>query len=108
MSDSYQSIAESTSPLLGESAVDKIVQTLCRMRGAALKLGQMISIQGFRGSLFAAAFTKRHDRQFDLAVPVPGRYGASTSECGLYAELADGTGGSGGARYRLAFTFPAL
>ena len=34
------------SPFLTEANVERIVNTLCRVRGAALKLGQMLSIQG--------------------------------------------------------------
>lgn len=34
------------SAILTEANLEKIVNTLCRMRGAALKLGQMLSIQG--------------------------------------------------------------
>ncbi|XP_061073825.1 atypical kinase COQ8B, mitochondrial [Conger conger] len=33
------------SPLLSEANADRIVQTLCKVRGAALKIGQMLSIQ---------------------------------------------------------------
>ena len=33
-------------PFLTESNMNKIVDTLCRVRGAALKLGQMLSLQG--------------------------------------------------------------
>ncbi len=33
-------------PLLTEANIERIVSTLCRVRGAALKLGQMISLQG--------------------------------------------------------------
>ncbi|TPP51551.1 ABC domain containing protein kinase [Fasciola gigantica] len=33
-------------PFLTEANLQRIVDTLCRMRGAALKLGQMLSIQG--------------------------------------------------------------
>ena len=33
-------------PFMTEANVERIVNTLCRVRGAALKLGQMISIQG--------------------------------------------------------------
>ena len=36
----------STNPLLTEANAERITSTLCRMRGAALKLGQMLSIQG--------------------------------------------------------------
>ncbi len=32
--------------LLNESNVERLVSSLCKMRGAALKLGQMISLQG--------------------------------------------------------------
>ncbi|KAK6027540.1 ABC1 family protein [Ostertagia ostertagi] len=34
-----------TNPLFSPANADRIVQTLCRVRGAALKLGQMLSIQ---------------------------------------------------------------
>jgi len=32
--------------LLTEANANRIVDTLCRVRGAALKVGQMLSIQG--------------------------------------------------------------
>jgi len=38
--------------LLSEANMERIVSTLCRVRGAALKLGQMLSIQGNFISLF--------------------------------------------------------
>lgn len=38
------------SPLLSEANAERIVNTLCKVRGAALKIGQMLSIQG--ASLF--------------------------------------------------------
>lgn len=34
------------SPLLSEANAERIVNTLCNVRGAALKIGQMLSIQG--------------------------------------------------------------
>lgn len=34
------------SPLLSEANAERIVSTLCKVRGAALKIGQMLSIQG--------------------------------------------------------------
>jgi aarF domain-containing kinase len=34
------------SALLTNANAERIVNTLCRVRGAALKLGQMLSIQG--------------------------------------------------------------
>ena len=37
---------EGGSPFLTEANATKIVNTLCKVRGAALKLGQMLSIQG--------------------------------------------------------------
>ena len=33
-------------PFLTEANAERIVNTLCRVRGAALKLGQMLSISG--------------------------------------------------------------
>ena len=33
-------------PFLSEANANRIVDTLCKVRGAALKLGQMLSIQG--------------------------------------------------------------
>jgi aarF domain-containing kinase len=38
-------IDETTSVFLTEENVERIVDTLCKVRGAALKLGQMLSIQ---------------------------------------------------------------
>uniref|UniRef100_A0A8C6K5J1 Atypical kinase COQ8A, mitochondrial n=1 Tax=Nothobranchius furzeri TaxID=105023 RepID=A0A8C6K5J1_NOTFU len=35
-----------SSPFLSEANAERIVRTLCKVRGAALKLGQMLSIQG--------------------------------------------------------------
>ena len=35
-----------SSLFLSEANAERIVQTLCTVRGAALKLGQMLSIQG--------------------------------------------------------------
>lgn len=35
-----------SSPFLSEANAERIVNTLCKVRGAALKLGQMLSIQG--------------------------------------------------------------
>lgn len=34
------------SSFLSEANAERIVKTLCKVRGAALKLGQMLSIQG--------------------------------------------------------------
>ena len=39
-------IFEDGSVLISEANIDRLVNKLSRMRGAALKLGQMISIQG--------------------------------------------------------------
>lgn len=38
------------SPFLSEANAERIVSTLCKVRGAALKIGQMLSIQGTRAS----------------------------------------------------------
>lgn len=43
-----------SSPFLSEANAERIVDTLCKMRGAALKIGQMLSIQGMGGSLLLA------------------------------------------------------
>ena len=48
----YWNFADGPATVLDKSAfltaanAERIVETLCRVRGAALKLGQMISIQG--------------------------------------------------------------
>lgn len=34
------------SPFLSDANAERIVDTLCKVRGAALKIGQMLSIQG--------------------------------------------------------------
>jgi len=41
----------SKSPILSEANLAKVVSTLCKVRGAALKLGQMLSMQGLQQSL---------------------------------------------------------
>ena len=46
ISDNQSSLGKN--PLLTEANIERIVNTLCRVRGAALKLGQMISLQGER------------------------------------------------------------
>lgn len=35
-----------SNPFLTEANIERIVSTLCRVRGAALKLGQMVSLHG--------------------------------------------------------------
>ena len=34
------------SPVLSNANIERLVNTLCKVRGAALKLGQMFSLQG--------------------------------------------------------------
>lgn len=41
-----------SSPFLSEANAERIVRTLCKVRGAALKLGQMLSIQGAQQTCF--------------------------------------------------------
>lgn len=41
-----------TNAFMTKANAEKIVNTLCRVRGAALKLGQMLSIQGIFLSFF--------------------------------------------------------
>ncbi len=38
-------ISEAKSVFLNEENIERVVRTLCKVRGAALKLGQMLSIQ---------------------------------------------------------------
>ena len=40
------SVKDTSNIFLNDANLERIVDTLCRMRGAALKLGQMLSIQG--------------------------------------------------------------
>lgn len=47
----------SSNVFLNDANLERIVDTLCRMRGAALKLGQMLSIQGILGFRFAHYMT---------------------------------------------------
>ena len=46
-STTAERVVGSSNPFLTPANAERIVQTLCRVRGAALKLGQMLSIQGF-------------------------------------------------------------
>lgn len=43
------------SPLLSEANAERIVNTLCKVRGAALKIGQMLSIQGANSNMSTGA-----------------------------------------------------
>lgn len=43
------------SPLLSEANAERIVNTLCKVRGAALKIGQMLSIQGANSNMSTVA-----------------------------------------------------
>ena len=43
---SDQGDSPASNVLLSEDNLERVVDTLCRVRGAALKLGQMISLQG--------------------------------------------------------------
>lgn len=45
-------VSDAENPFMTEANAEKIVRTLCRVRGAALKLGQMLSIQGSLLSFF--------------------------------------------------------
>lgn len=47
-----------SSPFLSEANAERIVRTLCKVRGAALKLGQMLSIQGVQQTLFIGVNTE--------------------------------------------------
>lgn len=65
------------SPFLSEQNAERLALALCRMRGAALKLGQMLSIQdeslvpapvitSFRGSLLKFALACLLVRRFSI------------------------------------------
>lgn len=43
------------SPLLSDANAERIVNTLCKVRGAALKIGQMLSIQGANSNMSTVA-----------------------------------------------------
>ncbi|NXI41988.1 COQ8B kinase, partial [Galbula dea] len=47
-----------SSPLLSEASAERLVATLCRVRGAALKLGQMVSIQDFLSPQLQSIFER--------------------------------------------------
>jgi hypothetical protein len=47
----------SLSPYLSKANAERIVDTLCKVRGAALKLGQMISIQGNKNIFYLFSFS---------------------------------------------------
>ena len=49
-----------SSPFLSEANAERIVRTLCKVRGAALKLGQMLSIQGEITSTHAHTHARTH------------------------------------------------
>lgn len=57
--ENKKSVLES-SPFLSEANAERIVRTLCKVRGAALKLGQMLSIQGEQQT---RADTQRRERE---------------------------------------------
>ncbi len=46
MDDSFKIDGKQSSIFLSEENAQRIVNTLCKVRGAALKLGQMLSLQG--------------------------------------------------------------
>lgn len=45
-----------TNPFVTPANAERIVETLCRVRGAALKIGQMLSLQGLTALLFLNCF----------------------------------------------------
>lgn len=47
---------DEASSILTRANTEKFVETMCRMRGAALKLGQVLSIQGIGGPRLTDVF----------------------------------------------------
>lgn len=63
-----------SSPFLSEANAERIVSTLCKVRGAALKLGQMLSIQGeWLVGLFKWAAVGRDTAAYCTTAPWAGR-----------------------------------
>ena len=62
----FLEFASEGSPFLTEANATRIVNTLCKVRGAALKLGQMLSIQGRRDMLKALYGNIAHFQLFIL------------------------------------------
>lgn len=58
------------SPLLSEANAERIVNTLCKVRGAALKIGQMLSIQGASSNMGTAAALSAYVSHFLDLLPV--------------------------------------
>ena len=64
-------VTKGSVPLLTQANIERIVDTLCRVRGAALKIGQMISLQGnYVMMSFDVTF---HYYQFHTSMPFNGR-----------------------------------
>ena len=90
-----KSLLES-SPFLSEANAERIVRTLCKVRGAALKLGQMLSIQGedLRGARYRYRYLSdahpRSWRGFRQGL----RLGVS-AVIGQAAVVSQGSGGQG-------------
>ena len=72
-----------SNPFLTEANAERIVKTLCKVRGAALKLGQMLSIQD--NSLINPQLLKIFERVRESADFMPVRQMQSV----LVAELGD-------------------
>lgn len=72
-----------SSPFLSEANAERIVRTLCKVRGAALKLGQMLSIQGKWQHRFSAVLSAA---RWDTGSAVCNQ--AMSSECGDSEQMA--------------------
>lgn len=75
----------SGSVMMNEANVRRLVATLGRMRGAALKLGQFMSIQGESSLVMCADTRQQHASSRDRTSPAPG-----SAACQLHARMADG------------------
>jgi hypothetical protein len=90
--------------MMTEANLTRLVSKLTRMRGAALKVGQFLSIQGSRipPRLFEPETDMELHRYARAAPRTRPRLSSRARQCALHAQLADG-----GLR-RALFFFPAL
>lgn len=71
--------------MLSPGNLEILVAKLSRMRGAALKLGQMISFQGMLVNIVILTQLLTLHRHKDAAASDPRRAPESTGQCRLYA-----------------------
>ena len=77
------------SPLMSEANLQRIVRSLSRMRGAALKIGQFLSIQG---AIERCQTSMRAERAYRIKHPATSARTSTgkNAKCrGVYAAMAD-------------------